>query len=305
MLRRDAVALIALAPALLRASAAHAAQLWETLPMPKPLPPPTASGYLRVNSIDLWYADYGGPHTFARPVILLHGGLANSEYWGNQVHALEQGYRVILMDSRGHGRSGRDARPYSYDLMADDVIGLMDALKIHRASVVGWSDGGIIGLDIAMRYPKRLHCLFAFGANSDPSGVRDDLSGSTTFNRFIAQAGEDYRRLSKTPGDYDAFVAAITEMWNAQPRWTTAQLHNIRSPVAIADGEHDEAIKREHTEKLARSIHYAQLIILHRVSHFAMLQDPALFNEKVLNFLETCALKYHLDWSNQNLRGWV
>jgi len=120
-----------------------------------------------VNGVHIWYAVFG----HGAPVILLHGGLANSSYWGLQVPALAKHYQVVVMDSRGHGRSTRDDRPYGYDLMADDVVGLLDFLKIHRAAVVGWSDGGILGLDLAIRHPDRVSKVFAFAANTDPSGV--------------------------------------------------------------------------------------------------------------------------------------
>ena len=75
------------------------------------------------------------------------------------------------MDSRGHGRSTRDREPFSYDLMADDVVAVMDALKISKADIVGWSDGAILGLDLAMRHKDRLGKVFAFGANTNPSGM--------------------------------------------------------------------------------------------------------------------------------------
>jgi pimeloyl-ACP methyl ester carboxylesterase len=258
-----------------------AAERWLTRPAPAPMPRPVHAGYAHVNGIDLWYAEYGkGP-----PVILLHGGLANSEYWGNQVPVLARRHRVITIDSRGHGRSGRDARPYGYDLMADDVLALMDALKIRKAAVVGWSDGAILGLDIAIRHPERLTRVFAFAANCDPSGVREDVLANATFAGFVTQARADYQRLSRTPGEYDAFVAAITRMWETEPHFTEAQLRAIRVPIAIADGDHDEAIKREHTEMLAATIPGARLIILPAASHFAMLQDPAGFNTAVLGFL--------------------
>ena len=107
---------------------AVAAERWETLP---PTPQPIAthrSGQAKVNGISIHYAMYG----HGSPVIFLHGGLANTGYWGNQVPAVAAHHTVILMDSRGHGRSSRDARPYGYDLMADDVVALMDFLKIPK-----------------------------------------------------------------------------------------------------------------------------------------------------------------------------
>jgi pimeloyl-ACP methyl ester carboxylesterase len=260
---------------------APAAEVWETLPAPAPLPEAEASGYADVNGIKLWYAVYGQ----GEPLVLLHGGLGNSSYWGNQVPVFAQHYKVIVIDSRGHGRSTRDDKPYTYGLMASDVLALLDQLKIEKASLVGWSDGGIIGLDIAIHHPERLNRLFAFGANSDPSGLREGLDTNATFNRFIEEAGQAYAQLSTTPKDYDGFLAAISKMWATEPNYTAAQLNGIKVPTAIADGEHDEAIKREHTQWLAQQIPGAKLLILPDVSHFAMLQNPTAFDAAVLAFL--------------------
>src|SRR6266853_6524439 len=129
-----------------------AAERWEVLP---PTPAPILSYHsseVNANSISIHYALYGQ----GSPVILLHGGLASTDYWGNQIQALAPHHTVIAMDSRGHGRSTRDPRPYGYDLMADDVVALMDVLKVPKADIVGWSDGAILGLDLAMRYPHRV-----------------------------------------------------------------------------------------------------------------------------------------------------
>jgi pimeloyl-ACP methyl ester carboxylesterase len=260
--------------------AAAATPQWLTLPPTPTLPTPVKSGLAPVDGIKIWYATFGK----GEPVILLHGGLANSNYWGHQVRALEPYYHVIVMDSRGHGRSTRDQRPYSYDLMADDVIGLMNFLKIPKAAIVGWSDGAIIGLDIAQRYPQRLTKLFAFAANSDPSGVTD-LSKSPVFNAFFARARKEYEALSPTPTEYDQFLAQITRMWATQPHWTAADLHRITTPLWIVDADHDEAIKRENTEFMAANIPDAGLLIQPEVSHFSFLQDPQQFSEDVLHFL--------------------
>jgi len=199
---------------------------WLTLPPTPTLPKPESSGQAPVNGVMIWYAVFGR----GEPVILLHGGLANSNYWGNQVPALAKRYRVIVMDSRGHGRSTRNAEPYGYDLMADDVLGLMDFLKIPKAAIVGWSDGAILGLDIALRHPERLTKLFAFAANSDPSGVAD-IGQSPVFNAYIARAEKEYAALSPTPTDYKAFLEQIEKMWATQPNWTEEQLHGIAVPV--------------------------------------------------------------------------
>ena len=263
------------------AAAAHAAPQWLTLPATPTLPSAAQSGLAPVNGIKIWYASFGR----GEPVLLIHGGLANSNYWGHQVRALQKHYRVVVMDSRGHGRSSRNEQPYGYDLMASDVLALMDHLGIKRAAIVGWSDGAIIGLDIAMHHPERVSRLFAFAANSDPSGVAD-IAKSDVFNAYIERAGEEYKRLSPTPTEYKSFVEQITKMWETQPNWTEADLAAIKVPTWIVDADHDEAIKRENTEFMAAHIPGAGLLIQPNVSHFSFMQDPEQFTNDVLHFLE-------------------
>lgn len=268
---------------LLSLTSLHAAERWQTLP---PTPAPVAgsqTGYAEVNGAKLFYSRIGqGP-----AVVLLHGGLGNSDYWALQAKALAARHTVISIDSRGHGRSSRDARPYGYDLMADDVVAVLDTLKIPKADIVGWSDGAILGLDLAIRYPQRVGKVFAFAANTQTSGVKDNVEQNPTFAAYIERAGQEYRKLSPTPKEYQAFVEQISHMWASQPNWSDTDLAKIQTPVLIVDGDHDEAIKREHTEYMAQAIPGAGLLILPNVSHFAFIQDPALFNATLLHFLDS------------------
>ncbi|MBV9878151.1 MAG: alpha/beta fold hydrolase [Verrucomicrobia bacterium] len=262
-------------------ASANANERWQVLP---PTPAPIRaerSGYAKANEINIYYAVYG----HGSPVTLLHGGLANADYWGNQIKALAPYHTVIVMDSRGHGRSTRNSQPYGYDLMADDVVALMDFLKVPKTDIVGWSDGGILGLDLAIRHQDRVGRIFAFGANTMTSGVKDDVEKNPIVAAFIERARREYEVYSATPKEYEAFVARIDKMWATEPSWTDAQLKSITSPVLVVDGDHDEAIKREHTEYIAATIPGAGLLILPNVSHFAFLQDPELFNYAILHFL--------------------
>jgi pimeloyl-ACP methyl ester carboxylesterase len=253
---------------------------WERLPPTPTLPKPERSGVAAVNGIRLWYAVFG----HGDPVIMVHGGLANSDYWGLQVPVLAQRWQVIVLDSRGHGRSTRAAAPIGYDAMASDVLALMDTLHIGKAALVGWSDGAIIGLDIAIHHPERLTRLFAFAANSDPSGVKD-VDKSPVFTAYIDRASHEYERLSPTPREFKAFLDNISHMWASEPHFTEAQLRGIAVPTWIVDADHDEAIKRENTDRMASLIPGAGELILPGVSHFAFLQDPALFNATLLHLL--------------------
>jgi pimeloyl-ACP methyl ester carboxylesterase len=255
---------------------------WKQLPATPELPVTQRSGHVEVNGVQLWYASFGQ----GKPVILLHGGLANADYWGLQVPVLAKHRQVIVLDCRGHGRSTRDGRPYSYQQMSNDVIGLMDWLAIRKAAIVGWSDGGIIGLDLAMRYPERIEKVFAFAANTDPSGVNDSLDRHPVFADYLARVQQEYACLSSTPEQYGALVEQISTMWKSQPHFSREQLASIQVPVWVVVGDHDEAIKREHTLNMARMIPAATLRILPNVSHFAFLQDPERFTSEVLSFLE-------------------
>ncbi|MDQ6779588.1 MAG: alpha/beta hydrolase [Candidatus Eremiobacteraeota bacterium] len=271
---------LVLACSIVLVHAASAEPQWMTLPPTPRLPRAQHSGYAPANGIKIWYAVFGA----GEPVVLLHGGLANADYWGKQVPALAAHYRVVVMDSRGHGRTTRDAQLYGYDLMASDVIALMDYLHVPKAAIVGWSDGAIIGLDLALHHPERVSKLFAFAANTDPSGVKD-VNKSPVFTAFIARGRREYAQLSSTPTQYDAFVAQIEKMWNSQPHWSAATLHSIRVPTWIVDGDHDEAIYRRNTEFMAANIPQAGLLLQPAVSHFSFLQDPEQMNADILHFM--------------------
>jgi pimeloyl-ACP methyl ester carboxylesterase len=169
--------------------------------------------------------------------------------------------------------------------MAQDVRGLLDRLNISKVYLVGWSDGGIIGLDLAMTHPDRLAGLFAFGANADVSGLKDGAEKTPVFGAYITRTAQEYRALSPTPQHWEEFSSAVTRMWETQPAFTRSELASIKVPTTIADGEFDEAIKRTHDEYMAQAIPGARLVILPNVSHFAMLQDPHAFNAAVLRFL--------------------
>ncbi len=246
-----------------------------------PLPETDLQGYVENDGARIWYAAYGA----GAPVILLHGGLGHSGNWGNQVPALVAGgYRTILIDSRGHGRSTRDEQPYTYELLASDVLAVMDALQIERAGFVGWSDGACTALILASKVPDRLAGVFFFACNMDPSGTKEFEFGPLV-QRCFSRHVKDYAQLSPTPDQFDDFSEAVGLMQRTQPNYSAGDLAQIHVPVAIVHSEHDEFIKREHAEYLARSIPNAEFIYLHGVSHFAPLQRPDQFNAAMLAFL--------------------
>jgi pimeloyl-ACP methyl ester carboxylesterase len=189
------------------------------------------------------------------------------------------------MDSRGHGRSSFDDTPISYEVMANDVLGLMDHLGIDKADLVGWSDGGIIGLELAIKHPDRLNKVVAYGANFDPTGVRLDIGQNAYFNAYIARAMEEYQRLSPAPERWDAFLANISNMWATEPNYTEEQLKSITTPILILDGAKEEAIDLNQTKLMALLIPSATLEIMPDTGHFVLFEHPDEFSHIVKDFL--------------------
>jgi pimeloyl-ACP methyl ester carboxylesterase len=248
-----------------------------------PLPGDGRAAVLQHDGACLWYAAFGT----GTPLVLLHGGLGHSGNWGYQVPALvAAGYCVVTLDSRGHGRSTRDAQPFHYERMAGDLFAVLDALGIARAALVGWSDGACTALLAAMQQPARVAGVLFFGCNVNPAGAKPFVP-TPEIERCFARHKQDYAQLSATPHEFDAFVAAVSAMQQTEPDCSTQQLAALRVPVAIVHSEHDEFIRREHAEYLARTIPGATLTVLPGVSHFAPLQRPALFNQTVLDFAAT------------------
>jgi pimeloyl-ACP methyl ester carboxylesterase len=246
------------------------------------LPTATAEGYVAHDGARIWYATYGR----GAPVLLLHGGLGHSGNWGSQIPALlAAGYRAILIDTRGHGRSTRDARPFMYELLAADALAVLDALGLERVAVVGWSDGACIALILAMQEPARVAGVFFFGCNMDPSGTKELTEPNPVIDRCFGRHAADYARLSATPDDFQAFAGAVGRMQATQPNYAAHELADVRVPVTVVHSEGDEFIKRDHADYLARSIPRAELVILSGVTHFAPLQRPEQFNATMIAFL--------------------
>jgi len=240
------------------------------------LPVANLQGYVVNDGARIWYSTCGS----GAPVVLLHGGFGHSGNWGYQVPALvTNGYRAVLLDSRGHGRTTRDSRPFTYELMASDVLAVLDSLEIERVGLVGWSDGACTSLILAAKVPARVAGVFFFGCNMDPSGVKEITGANSILDRCLGRHKKDYALLSATPDQFNEFFEAVSLMQRTQPNYSVHDLKQITVPVVIAQSEHDEFIKPEHAEHLARSIPNAELVVLPGVSHFAPLQRPELFNK--------------------------
>jgi len=249
---------------------------------PAPLPQPDDQGYVEFEGAQIWCGAYGE----GSPVIMLHGALGSGDDWANQVPALvDSGHAVLLIDSRGRGRSSSGHHSLSYELMAAEVLAVMNTLNIDRAALAGWSDGAIISLVAALRYPDRVGRVFAYAGNMDLSGARSEPLKTLAMDQSFGRAMDDYARLSRTPDQFRTVVSVMDGLLHSEPNYSAEDVASISRPVAIVQGEFDEFIKPEHAAYLARTIPDARLVKLPGVSHFAPWQDPATFNNALLEFL--------------------
>ncbi|MFD2649695.1 alpha/beta fold hydrolase [Devosia albogilva] len=255
-----------------------------------PLPVARRSGYVGHDRARIWFAEFGeGP-----PVVLLHGGLGNTGNWAYQIPALvTAGYRVVGIDSRGQGRSSRDERPFSYELMAADTRAVLDALGIERAAFIGWSDGAVTSLEVARAAPERVAGVFFFACNVDGTGALP-FEPTPLIDRIYAYHVSQYAALSPTPDGFDRMRDDLNVMQGSQPEYGAGDLGAITVPVWSVIGERDEFIRREHAEYIARTIPDGRFLLLEEVSHFAPIQRPSAFNAVLLSFLDA-VLPHHGD----------
>lgn len=247
---------------------------------PPALPP--GGQLLERDGAAVWFASFGaGP-----AVLLLHGGMGNSNNFGHQVPALiAAGYRVVVIDSRGHGRSSWDGRAFAYTQFAEDAFAVLNRLAIDNVAVVGWSDGACTGLAMAKAAPERVAGVFYFACNVDASGALP-FEFTETIGKCLTRHQKDYAALSPHPERFDEMSEKLQVMQGSQPDYSAEDLRAIGVPVTVAQAERDEFIRADHAHYIAETVPGARYVEIKGVSHFAPVQRPALFNEAVLEFLE-------------------
>jgi pimeloyl-ACP methyl ester carboxylesterase len=234
--------------------------------------------YITSDGARIYYETYGN----GRPILVLHGGLGSIEMMNFQIRALAKSHFVIAPDSRGHGRSSDSNAPLSYALMSDDMSGLMDHLKLDRVDVVGWSDGAIIGLDLAMRHPKQVNRLVAISANFDVSGLIS--SNTESSDTKVPPPPLHYRLVAPDPAHWPVLHRKVVEMWQTQPHYTISGLSHIEAPTLVIAGESD-MVRRDHTDQLAKAIPKSQEFIVQGAGHSVPYEKSAIVNSAILQFL--------------------
>ncbi|MBT1701913.1 alpha/beta fold hydrolase [Chryseosolibacter indicus] len=226
-----------------------------------------AGAYKQINGVNLYYEIYGA----GKPLILLHGNGGSIRGQSRRIEYFKNYFKVIVVDSRGHGKSAYPAnKPLTYEMMAADINTLMDSLHIDSAFIWGQSDGGILGLLMAIKYPAKVSRVAGFGANLFPGkkAIADELD-----NMVIDS-------LKSTKNER---VKQLYSLLAYQPNITEKELNKIKCPVLVMSGDRD-AIKLAHTIKIFENIPNANLFIMPGASHFGAYEKPELFNMVLLDF---------------------
>jgi pimeloyl-ACP methyl ester carboxylesterase len=224
-------------------------------------------------------------------LVLLHGGLVTNDTWSEQLPVFAERFHVFAPERRAHGHTPDVEGPLTYGDMATDTIGFLEAVVEQPAHLVGWSDGGIVGLLVAMARPDLVTKLVAIGANFRPAaeaGVpaaqqmeADPDSPSLSMFRSLYEASSP-----DGPEHWPIFLRKFFEMvGSAQPDIDPAELATITVPTLVVSGD-DDMITLEHTIELYRGIPDSQLAVVPGTSHALVFEKPDVLNRLVLDFLE-------------------
>ena len=211
------------------------------------------------------------------PLILLHGNGEDHTYFKDQIKFFSEKYRVIAIDTRGHGQSPRGDGEFSLSRFADDLYAFMIERKIEKAHLLGFSDGGNIALLFALTHPERVCKLILNGANLDPSGLKKST-------RLPIELGYFFARLFEKKSDKAKQKAEMLGLMVNEPHISVSELKKLRTPVLVIAGTKD-MIKEKHTRLIADSIEDSCLIF-EEGDHFIASKSPEAFNSDVESFLK-------------------
>jgi len=232
---------------------------------------PATGKYYEIRGIRMYCETYGS----GRPVLMIHGNSGSIEAFKQNIPYFAAHRRVIVADSRAQGKSRDDGETLTFEMMADDYAALLDALHLESADVIGWSDGGIIGLLLAMRHPGKVNRLAVSGANLRPDasalapGVWDEA-------RDQYERGKDMVRATpKEKNDWKLFLLN----WN-EPNIPAKALRAVPCPALIISGDHD-LIALEHTLEIYRGLPRAALWVVPGSGHATLQEHADAFNRTV------------------------
>jgi pimeloyl-ACP methyl ester carboxylesterase len=244
--------------------------------------------YADLGAVQMWFDEQGAGE--GTTTVLLHGGMCTADTWMMQTEALGAGRRLLLPEQRGHGRTA-DVGEVSYELMADDTVAFLEAVAGGPVDLVGWSDGGNVGLHVALRRPDLVRKLVVIGSNFHHEGtipaLLEDMGGEEDGGDVLREA---YQAVSPDgPDHWPVIKGKLLDMWRTGPTLTEADLATIDLPVLVLVGD-DDAVHLRHTVALFEGLPQGQLAIVPGTSHLVPIEKADLVNRLVVDFLDDGAV---------------
>ena len=288
MLRRTLVSSVAASGLTLTGSRFVSAQVDATTATPTAggadmAEPGTQTGYAPVNGLQMYYEIHGT----GAPLVLLHGAYGTIDLWGPILSTLAQQRQVIAVELQGHGHTADIDRPFSYEQLADDVAALMAHLGIAQADIVGYSMGGSVALQLAMRHPQRVRKLVVIGTSYTSDGVYPEVLAmiQTITPELIAGTPfeEAYFRNAPNPEDWPVLIEKLKDLDTQEFAWPEDEIRAITAPALVVIGDAD-VVRPEHAVELFRllgggvpgdltGLPQSQLAILPGITHFTIVVE--------------------------------
>jgi pimeloyl-ACP methyl ester carboxylesterase len=239
--------------------------------------------YVELPGVKTWYETEG----LGDPLVLLHGGFCTNETWGAQRADLAARYRLFLPERRGHGHTPDVEGPLSYQDMADDTAAFIESVVGGPAHVVGWSDGGVVALLVAIARPDLVRKIVVIGANFRPSrecwvepAMLDTMTPDGPALVFFREMYE--AAAAGAASHWPVVARKIVDMWRTEPTLSTQDLARISAPTLVLVGD-DDMMTLEHTISLYRGIPNSQLAVVPGTSHLVPLEKPGQVNHLILD----------------------
>jgi len=247
------------------------------------------SGHVTINGAKIYYERHGQ----GSPILLLHGGFSHIGHQTRLIDLLAPHYEVIAVDTRGHGRSTLGDRPLTYPLLADDMARLLDELSVGPVTVVGHSDGGIIGYILAAKYPTKVRALAANGANFRKTG-RGGMPPETvewikTMTPEMVEGWGDIRQSYEKLNpevDWTRFVTSLKGLWESETGLTEDDWRSIRCPVLLSCGDGETFLKLSDIVWMYEQLQDADLYIAPAGEHGHHVDQIEAYGPILLRFLD-------------------
>lgn len=248
--------------------------------------------YADINGIKMYYDKYGK----GEPLLLLHGGTGSIEDYKYIIPYLSKDFQVIAVDFRGHGRTNNNIDSMSYSLHTSDIIHFIEFLRLEELRIIGYSDGGVVALKLAIEIPEKIKKMVVVGANKSVSDLENYIidfanemtSDENMSNSYIKSQKDKYIKMNPEPDKYEKFMQLVGQMWLREPYITNDDYAIIKTPILLIYGDRD-LIKFDKMIQMYKDLKddRKQLCILPNTDHFVFQENHSeIVNPIILKYLK-------------------